>query len=75
MLIIRKDLADLEDFVEDLPTTRKNLESQTISEEMFNCTEHYEKAIKYYYGIWDKLCQRSQTAWNRDIVERIWSVV
>jgi hypothetical protein len=35
----------------------------------------YKKAIKYYYGIWDKLCQKTQTAWNQEIVERVWMVV
>jgi hypothetical protein len=24
--------------------------------------------------MWDKLCQKTQTAWNREIVERIWTV-
>ena len=76
MLIIRRDLADLEELVEDLPTLASNtMESQIICEEMFENGEHFKKAMKYYYGMWDKLCQKTQTAWNRDIIERVWSVV
>lgn len=42
---------------------------------MFSSGEMFQKAMKYYYGMWDKLCQKTQTAWNRDIVERIWGAV
>ena len=76
MLIIRRDLADLEELVEDLPSvSSKNLESQVICEEMFENGLYYKKAVKYYYGMWDKLCQKTQTAWNRDIIDRIWGLV
>ena len=37
--------------------------------------EYYKKAMKYYFGMWDKLSQKTQTAWNREIVDRIWAVV
>lgn len=25
--------------------------------------------------MWDKLCQKTQTAWNREVVEGVWKVV
>jgi hypothetical protein len=39
---------------------------------MFETAELYKKSTKYYYGMWDKLCQRMETVWNRDIVDRMW---
>ncbi len=41
---------------------------------MFETSEQYTKGCKYYFGLWDKLCQRHETAWNREIVERVWNV-
>jgi len=41
---------------------------------MFESQQEYNKTVKHYYGLWDKLCQRQETAWNRDIVERVWNV-
>jgi hypothetical protein len=41
---------------------------------MFESQEGYQKTCKYYYGLWDRLCQRHETAWNREVVERIWGV-
>lgn len=37
--------------------------------------EYYKKAMKYYFGRWDRLSQKTQTAWNQEIVDRIWAVV
>ena len=34
----------------------------------------HRRAVKYYYGLWDKLCQRSESKAHRDIVERVWRV-
>ncbi len=41
---------------------------------MFYSDEAYKRTAKFYYGIWDKLCQRQETAWNRDLLDRIWNV-
>ena len=41
---------------------------------MFEFHEDYKKVTKHYYGLWDKLCQRQETAWNREILDRIWNV-
>ena len=36
--------------------------------------EYFVKANKYYFGMWDKLSQKTQTAWNREVVDRIWGI-
>lgn len=41
---------------------------------MFDSSDLYKRAVKYYYGIWDKLCQKTQSAWNRELIERFWGV-
>lgn len=41
---------------------------------MFESREEYQRGVKYYYGIWDKLCQRAETKWNREIVDRMWTI-
>ena len=40
---------------------------------MFEDENLYKKAVKYYYGMWDKLCQKTQTAWDEEIVRRVWA--
>jgi hypothetical protein len=41
---------------------------------MFSSDLHYSRAMKYYYGLWDRLCQRTETNWNREIIDKIWSI-
>lgn len=48
--------------------------SKYIYEEMFEDEQMYSKAVKYYYGMWDKLSQRTQTAWNEEIVGKVWGI-
>jgi hypothetical protein len=41
---------------------------------MFQNDEDYQRGVKYYYGLWDKLCQRTETNWNREFIDRLWHV-
>jgi hypothetical protein len=79
MLLIRSNLDELQDLVDSLPvitSANQYFESSILSPEMFpdDHPEYYSKAVKYYFGMWDRLCQKTQTAWNRAVVEQVWGI-
>ena len=74
MLVITAGLSKLEEIFGDIKIHKKSYDTKFIYEEMFEEEEYYQKAIKYYYGMFDKLCQKTQTSWNEQIVQRVWSI-
>lgn len=77
--MIKEGIEELEDVVRELYEGEgvkgtHNSEGKYICEEMFEEEENYHRAVKYYYGIWDKLAQRTQSAWNQDVIDKVWGV-
>lgn len=62
---------------EELPVqglSAHNHVSRVLTEEMFQNEEQFIKAMKYYYGIYDKFNQKTQTSWQADFVKDVWAV-
>ena len=50
------------------------VEYRYLTREMFESEEIFLRGVKYYYGLWDKLCQRAETNYFRELVDRMWMV-
>jgi hypothetical protein len=71
LLIIRHYLSELEEAFGDFSLSSQ-AEYKYLTADMFATVPEFDRASKYYYGLWDKLCQRSETKWHREVVDRLW---
>lgn len=71
LLIIRAYMDDLDEAITGLTTSSKH-EYKYLSREMFGDQQQYLRAVKYYYGLWDKLCQRVEIVAHRELIDKLW---
>ena len=41
---------------------------------MFESEQQFYRAVRYYYGLWDKICQRAEVKNYAEIVSRVWDL-
>jgi hypothetical protein len=71
LLIIRAYQDDLDEVLTGLTVSGK-YEYKYLSRGMFDEQQQYLRAVKYYYGLWDKLCQRTEVVAHRELIDKLW---